>query len=114
MPPGVRTTPALRPPDVSEVRKGHMLPTGSATGLEVDCLAFDMEVCAIQIRSLSFKQWRALRDARDSTCPQHRTLVDTGPANGLLLPPLLPVSNHMGKTRPQTGLGDRRRRPCFT
>ena len=110
MPPGVRTTPALRPPDVSEVRKGHMLPTDSATGLEVDCLAFDMEVCAIQIRSLSFKQWRALRDARDSTCPQHRTLVDTGPANGLLLPLLVPVANHMGKTCPP----DRSRRPETT
>lgn len=88
-----------------------MLPTGSATGLEVDCLALDMEACAIQIRSRSFKQWRALRDARDSTCPQHRTLVDTDrPANGLLLPPLLPVSNHMGKTRPP----DRSRRPKTT
>ena len=88
-----------------------MLPTGSATGLEVDCLALDMEACAIQIRSRSFKQWRALRDARDSTCPQHRMLLATDrPANGLLLPPLLPVSNHMGKTRPP----DRSRRPKTT
>lgn len=60
---------------------------------------------------LSFKQWRALPDARDSTCPQHRTLVDTDrPANGLLLPLLVPVANHMGKTCPP----DRSRRPETT
>ena len=42
-----------------------MLPTGSATGLEVDCLAFDMEARAIQIRSC--------HSSNGARCPTHET-----------------------------------------